>query len=71
LAREVRALAPPTIPSWARQLEAFLLADDEPAAAAALLALYLRDGVYRDENEARFLAERLAELTENLPPQPR
>lgn len=52
-------------PSWARQLEAFVaegLGDRQ--AAAALIALFLRDGVYSDEAEKKFLEERLQELTQ-------
>lgn len=51
-------------PSWARQLEAFIaegLGDRE--AAAALIALFLRDGIYKDEAERKFLEQRLQELT--------
>ncbi|MDM7456202.1 MAG: hypothetical protein P3W97_002790 [Tepidimonas sp.] len=52
-------------PSWARQLEAFIaegLGDRQ--AAAALIALFLRDGVYHDEAEKKFLEERLQELAQ-------
>lgn len=61
-ARLVREHAPQA-PSWARQLEAFIaegLGDRQ--AAAALIALFLRDGIYRDEAEKKFLEERLEEL---------
>lgn len=54
-------------PSWARQLEAFIAeATGDDRAAAALLALMLRDGIYKDEAEARFLLERLQEIEARL-----
>ena len=54
-------------PSWARQLEAFIAAAvGDDAAAYALLLLMLRDGIYQDEAEKRFLLEKLQELSEKL-----
>lgn len=50
-------------PSWARQLEAFFQESlGDRAAAAALISLYLQEGLYTDETERRFLEKRLEEL---------
>lgn len=67
-ARLVREYSPQA-PSWARQLEAFIAEGlGERQAAAALIALFLRDGIYRDEAEKKFLEERLQELVSDLEP---
>lgn len=71
LAREVRTQAADVALDWALQLEAFLLAGHgDVEAAAALLAMFLRDGLYRDDNEARFLAERLEEWMRQIEDKP-
>ena len=53
----------PRVPLWAKQMEIFILEDmDEPEAAGIMLGGLLASGAIKDPGEARFLAERLAEL---------
>ncbi|MDX1518544.1 MAG: hypothetical protein R3318_00375 [Gammaproteobacteria bacterium] len=64
LATEIRELVPPGMaPSWARQMEIFILEDmDEIEAAMVLIGGLLESGEITDENELRFLKSRLEEL---------
>lgn len=61
LARELRMHAPESVvPSWARQMELFVLEDlGEVEAAKVLLGGLIESGAIRDPNEIRFLTERL------------
>ena len=53
----------PTVPSWARQTEIFILEDmDELEAAKVMLGGLLATGRIRDEEERRFLQGRLEEI---------
>lgn len=55
------------VPSWARQMEIFILEDmDQLQAARTLLAALLASGEVRDPAEVRFLAERLEALEERM-----
>jgi hypothetical protein len=57
----------PEVPSWARQMEIFILEDmNQLDAAKALLGALLRSGKINDPAEARFLAQRLEELEARL-----
>jgi hypothetical protein len=63
-----------SIPSWARQMEIFILEDmNELEAAKVMLGGLLATGRIRDPEERRFLQEKLAELERRLkeaPPTP-
>jgi len=61
LARELRLHAPvDTAPSWARQMELFILEDmGELESAKVLLGGLIESGAVTDPNEIRFLMERL------------
>ncbi|HEY7840843.1 MAG TPA: hypothetical protein VIC61_04685 [Gammaproteobacteria bacterium] len=61
LARELRVHAPEdVVPSWARQMELFVLEDlGEEEAAKVLLGGLIESGAVSDPNEIRFLTERL------------
>ncbi len=62
-ARALKAHAGPTVPSWASQMAIFLLEDmGELEAAKIELGALLASGTIHDQQEARFLAQRLAEL---------
>jgi hypothetical protein len=51
------------VPTWARQMEAFILEDmDELETARLMIGGFLEKGWVKDESEARFLARRLEEL---------
>lgn len=53
----------PNVPSWARQMEIFLLADmNQHESARILLGALLESGQVRDPAEYRFLASRLKEF---------
>ena len=57
----------PTVPSWATQMEAFILEDmNELKAAKVMLGGLLATGRIRDPEERRFLEWRLAQLEERL-----
>ena len=57
----------PAVPSWARQMEIFILEDmNELEAAKVMLGGLLATGRIRDPEEQRFLQGRLAELEERL-----
>jgi len=57
----------PNVPSWARQMEIFILEDmDELAAAKIMLGGLLASGRITDPAEAKFLRERLKQLEERL-----
>ena len=61
-ARDLRMHATaPDIPSWAKQMELFVLEDlGEAESARILLGGLIENGVIRDEHEIRFLTQRLA-----------
>ncbi|MEQ8230469.1 MAG: hypothetical protein RLW61_15430 [Gammaproteobacteria bacterium] len=68
LARELAA-APPAaqLPSWARQMHIFVLADmGELESARVLLGGLIESGAVRDPHERWFLGQRLAELERQL-----
>lgn len=53
----------PRVPLWAKQMEIFILEEmNELEAAEVMLGGLLESGVVSDPGEARFLAERLAQL---------
>lgn len=57
----------PTVPSWARQMEIFILEDmNELEAAKIMLGGLLASGRITDPAEAKFLRERLEQLEERL-----
>ena len=57
----------PTVPSWARQMEIFILEDmNELEAAKVMIAGLLASGRLTDPAEIRFLKERLEELEKRL-----
>lgn len=68
LARDLRQhLTDPTVPSWARQMELFVLEElGDTESAKILLGAFLESGIIRDEKEFAFLKERLG-LTEPGP----
>ena len=71
--RYARSLAQHTreenVPSWARQLEIFLLeAGNETEAARRLLGALLASGQIKSDAELRFLAERLKQIPDDGPP---
>jgi len=69
LVQEIRVHAADYANSSILQLDAFLLeASNDDKAAAVLLAMYLQQGFYRDEHEARFLFQRLQEIHQRLNP---
>lgn len=62
-----RLTADPTIPSWARQMEIFILEDmNELEAAKVMLGGLLATGRIRDPEERRFLEGRLKEIERRL-----
>ena len=62
-----RLTTDPAIPSWARQMEIFILEDmNELEAARVMLGGLLAQGEIRDPNERRFLQQRLRELEERV-----
>ena len=62
-----RRTTDPSIPSWARQMEIFILEDmNELAAAKVMLGGLLATGRIRDPEERRFLEGRLAEIEQRL-----
>jgi hypothetical protein len=62
-----RLTTDPTVPSWARQMEVFILEDmDELEAAKVMLGGLLATGRIRDAEERRFLQGRLEELEARL-----
>lgn len=57
----------PGVPSWARQMEIFILEDmNQLQAAKALLGALLQSGKIEDPAEARFLVQRLEEMERRL-----
>jgi hypothetical protein len=53
----------PSVPTWARQMEAFILEDmDELETARIMIGGFLEKGLIKDASEARFLEGRLKEL---------
>lgn len=55
------------VPSWARQMEIFILEDmSQLEAAKALLGALLQSGKIEDPAEARFLVQRLEEMERRL-----
>ncbi|KPK07659.1 MAG: hypothetical protein AMJ64_06160 [Betaproteobacteria bacterium SG8_39] len=57
----------PSVPSWARQMEIFILEDmDELEAAKIMLGGLLASGRITDPAEAKFLRERLEQLEDRL-----
>jgi hypothetical protein len=67
LVQDIRNHASEFASSRILQLDAFLLeANNDDEAAAALIAMYLREGFYRSEHEARFLLERFEEIHNRL-----
>ena len=57
----------PTVPTWARQMEIFILEDmNELEAAKVILGGLLATGRIRDPDELRFLQGRLAEIEKRL-----
>lgn len=57
----------PTVPSWARQMEIFILEDmNELQAAKVMLGGLLATGQIRDAEERRFLEQRLGQLEARL-----
>lgn len=66
-----RLTTDPTIPSWARQMEIFILEDmNELEAARIMLGGLLVTGRIRDPEERRFLEGRLKEIERRLPSHP-
>lgn len=62
-----RQTTDPSIPSWARQMEIFILEDmDELEAAKVMLGGLLATGHIRDPEERRFLEGRLEEIEQRL-----
>ncbi len=62
-----RQTSDPTIPSWARQMEIFILEDmNELEAAKVMLGGLLATGRIKDADERRFLQGRLAEIEKRL-----
>jgi len=62
-----RLTTDPTIPSWARQMEIFILEDmNELEAAKVMLGGLLATGRIRDPEERRFLEGRLEEIERRL-----
>jgi hypothetical protein len=62
-----RLTTDPTIPSWARQMEIFILEDmNELEAAKVMLGGLLATGRIRDPEERRFLQGRLEEIERRL-----
>jgi hypothetical protein len=62
-----RRTTDPTIPSWARQMEIFILEDmNELEAAKVMLGGLLATGRIRDPEERRFLQGRLEEIERRL-----
>lgn len=62
----------PSVPSWARQMEIFILEDmNELEAAKIMLGGLLASGRITDPAEAKFLRERLEQLEERLRNEPR
>ena len=62
-----RRTTDPSIPSWARQMEIFILEGmNELAAAKVMLGGLLATGRIRDAEERRFLEGRLAEIEQRL-----
>jgi hypothetical protein len=57
----------PTVPSWARQMEIFILEDmDELEAAKIMLGGLLATGKVRDPEEQRFLQSRLEQIERRM-----
>jgi hypothetical protein len=62
-----RLTTDPSVPSWVRQMEVFILEDmNELEAAKVMLGGLLATGRIRDADERRFLQGRLAEIEERL-----
>ncbi len=62
-----RQTTDPTVPSWVRQMEIFILEDmDELAAAKVMLGGLLATGRIRDAEERRFLQGRLEQIERRL-----
>lgn len=62
-----RQTTDPSIPSWARQMEIFILEDmNELEAAKIMLGGLLATGRIRDPEERRFLALRLAQIEQRM-----
>jgi hypothetical protein len=62
-----RQTTDPTVPSWARQMEIFILEQmDELEAARVMLGGLLATGQVKDLDELRFLQGRLAEIERRL-----
>jgi hypothetical protein len=58
-----RCTSDPNIPSWAKQMQIFILEDmNELDAARTMIVSLLESGRIHDPAEIRFLKERLAEL---------
>jgi hypothetical protein len=67
-----RRVTDPTVPSWARQMEIFILEDmNELEAAKVMLGGLLATGRIRDPEEKRFLQGRLAEIEARLAKAPK
>ncbi len=57
----------PTVPLWARQMEAFILEDmDELETARIMIGGYVSSGQIHDPGELRFLEGRLREIEERI-----
>lgn len=62
-----RQTTDPSIPSWAKQMEIFILEDmNELEAAKVMLGGLLATGRIRDPEERRFLESRLAEIEQRI-----
>jgi hypothetical protein len=57
----------PEVPTWARQMEAFILEDmNELETARIMIGGFLEKGMVKDAGEARFLEQRLKEIQRRL-----
>jgi len=62
-----RLTTDPTVPSWARQMEIFILEDmDELEAAKIMLGGLLASGRLQDPDERRFLQSRLEQIEQRM-----
>ena len=62
-----RLTTDPTVPSWARQMEIFILEDmDELEAAKIMLGGLLASGRLQDPDERRFLQNRLEQIEQRM-----
>lgn len=67
LAKEIRESVPSgTAPAWARQMEIYILEDmDEVESAMVLIGGLMESGQITDENELRYLKQKLADLKQH------